>query len=600
MLHHLISYAHDQGLETEPGFKPKDVRWALCFSSQGKFLKVIQELGEVGSKRNPGQHFIKCPDLSQPELTAGSTTRSHFLIDTAEVVALFGKNATEKKTRAKHHYFVELLGKASSVMPELACLAATLRDDNALTAIRECMSQQDNPKLRPTDKVTFSVDGRFPVESGAWRNWWRDFRKALASKQSGERNKASQGKPVSRMRCFVSGELVEPAPTHPKIEGLADVGGQPSGSPLIGFDKDAFASYGLEQSANAAVSEQAASAYRAALNDLLRNHAVRLAGAKVVYWFKAKVPREDDPLAWLQEGAELQELDAQHRARSLLDAIHAGNRPELLNNLYYALTLSGSGGRVMLRDWMEGQFRQLVFNISAWFDDLLIVHREGNRLAPLPKFLAVLGATVRDLGELAAPFVAKMWRVAVQREPIPHTALAQALARIRIELIQDAPPNHARIGLIKAYHVRKHRSQGGESMSEDLKPHLNELHPHPAYHCGRLMAVLAALQRRALGDVGAGVVQRYYAAASSTPALVLGRLTRTSQFHLNKLDPGLAYWYEDKISHIWGRIKDSLPRTLDLEEQSLFALGYYQQLAALRAGKPDNKNGKQPKEENRE
>jgi len=119
-------------------------------------------------------------------------------------------------------------------------------------------------------------------------------------------------------------------------------------------------------------------------------------------------------------------------------------------------------------------------------------------------------------------------------------------------------------------------------MADDLKPYLNEEHPHAAYHCGRLMAVLAALQRAALGDVGAGVVQRYFAAASSTPALVLGRLTRNSQAHLNKLTGGLSYWYEEKIAAIWGRIKDSLPKTLTLEEQSLFALGYYQQMADMR------------------
>lgn len=33
------------------------------------------------------------------------------------------------------------------------------------------------------------------------------------------------------------------------------------------------------------------------------------------------------------------------------------------------------------------------------------------------------------------------------------------------------------------------------------------------------------------------------------------------------------------------RIGDSAPRSLTLEEQSLFALGYYQQLAAFNAGK---------------
>ncbi len=118
-------------------------------------------------------------------------------------------------------------------------------------------------------------------------------------------------------------------------------------------------------------------------------------------------------------------------------------------------------------------------------------------------------------------------------------------------------------------------------------PYLNEAHQSAAYHCGRLMAVLAALQRTALGDVGAGVVQRYYAAASSTPSLVLGRLVRTSQFHLGKLEPGLAHWYESKLSGIWCMIKDRVPRTLNLEEQSLFALGYYQQMADLRSKKTE-------------
>ncbi len=126
-------------------------------------------------------------------------------------------------------------------------------------------------------------------------------------------------------------------------------------------------------------------------------------------------------------------------------------------------------------------------------------------------------------------------------------------------------------------------------MVTDLTPELNASNPNPAYQCGRLLAVLASLQRRALGDVGAGIVQRYYAAASCTPALVLGRLTRNSQFHLNKLDAGLAHWYEDRIADVWSNLAPGIPGTLGLEEQTLFALGYYQQLAALRKKKTDEK-----------
>ncbi len=117
-----------------------------------------------------------------------------------------------------------------------------------------------------------------------------------------------------------------------------------------------------------------------------------------------------------------------------------------------------------------------------------------------------------------------------------------------------------------------------------MKPGLNPEHSSPAYHAGRLMAVLAALQNRALGDVGAGVVQRYYAAASTTPALVLGRLIKGAQYHLNKLDKGLAIWYEGLLGQIMVQSGNSFPTTLSLEEQSLFALGYYQQRAAIYSG----------------
>lgn len=115
--------------------------------------------------------------------------------------------------------------------------------------------------------------------------------------------------------------------------------------------------------------------------------------------------------------------------------------------------------------------------------------------------------------------------------------------------------------------------------------YLNKEHPESAYQCGRLLAVLAGLQRAALGDVGAGVVQRYYVAASQTPGLTLGRLFNNAKNHLNKLEGGLAYWYEDQIAEIMCRIQDRIPSTLNLDQQSLFALGYYQQIAANRASK---------------
>lgn len=130
-------------------------------------------------------------------------------------------------------------------------------------------------------------------------------------------------------------------------------------------------------------------------------------------------------------------------------------------------------------------------------------------------------------------------------------------------------------------------------MQDEVQPELTESLTSPAYQCGRLMAVLAGVQEAALGDVGADVIQRYYAAASSTPALVFGRLIRGAQFHLGKLKPGLAWWYEERIADICGRIGTSMPATLTLEEQGLFALGYYHQLVAMRGTGNDKKESEE-------
>jgi CRISPR-associated protein Csd1 len=227
---------------------------------------------------------------------------------------------------------------------------------------------------------------------------------------------------------------------------------------------------------------------------------------------------------------------------------------------------------------------------------LEIVQRNGNQ-SHSPKFLAVLSSTVRDLDELNSPVVAKLWQVAVHNEPLPYYILAQTLNRRKIEIIQDDTINRIGFGLIKAYHIRKYRKEGNITLAEMLKSGLNENYPSSAYQCGRLMAVLAELQGAALGDVGAGIVQRYYAAASTTPALVLGRLTRTSQFHLNKLEPGLSHWFEGKIAGIWNSLDKAPPRILTLEEQSLFALGYYQQLAAMHTGTVKSQNNKKDEKE---
>jgi CRISPR-associated protein Csd1 len=580
MLNLLLDYAQRNQLVTEPGFAPKTIKWLIWLDASGNLLDVI-ELGDPSQKKNPGQEFARCPELKQNELIAGGLTRSQFLWEQCDVVATY-RIGDDAKKKQKHDAFVDLMRQAfqSCRVEELRIAADALQNKDTLDQICQRLEQH---KARPQDRATLRVGDVILVEDNRWHDWWRQYRASLQAK-------APTGS--AQMVCFATGQPTEPFATHPKVN-LADVGGQSTGSVLIGFDKDAFTSFGLKQSANCAVSEDAAYAYRAALQDLLANRSRVIAGAKITYWFSHAVKLEDDPIAMLLgETGEQQEATAQAQVRRLLESIQTGQRPDLTDNRFYALTLSGSGGRVMVRDWTETDFKTLARNIDRWFDDLSIVHRDGGRLADPPKFLAVVGALAREMKDVPPPLTARLFHSALTRTPLPGEVLARALQRVRVDIIENNPFNHARMGILKATIIRK----GGYHM----QPYLNPQHPSPAYHCGRLLAVLASLQRAALPNVEAGVVQRFYAAASATPALVLGRILRTAQFHLDKVradSPGLAAWYEGKIAEIMGALKDNIPATLSLEEQSLFALGYYQQLAQDRAGKSATDTNTSPQEE---
>lgn len=594
MLKELVDYSKRCGL-AGPGFTPKMVKWAIQITPDGQLMGPVP-LGDTSNKKNPGRQFPVCPEASG----MNSGGKSHFLVETLETVLLMCKKEEDRpKFEAKHAFFIKQLRDATDICPEMGRFADLIEDEEQRADV---ISQLQEAKAKPTDKITLMIDGRDPeflVKDTIWHDWWSDYRKTLGKASNDDKKKRKTAKKSDgRMRCFVSGEMVEPAKTHPKITELASVGASAMGASLVSFDKDATCSYGLKQSANAAMSEEAAAAYRAGLNHVLAHHGHRLAGAKVACWFDKQIPAEVDPNMILLDGgseadkAAHTEREALAKAKELLESIEKGQRPDFAkDNRYYALTLSGNAGRVVVRDWMTGSFEELLRNVLKWFDDFEIVHRRGEGLASLPKMWAIFGGLVRDLKDVPAPLSASMWTTAVRNGPIPRTALARAVDRARIDVVGDHPPNHARMGLIKAYHLRK-----GDTL---MKAYLNEDHPSKAYQCGRLMAVLASLQYAALGDVGAGVVQRYYAAASATPALVLGRLTRLSQFHLNKLGKekkGLAITIEKQIAEIWARIQDSLPSTLSLDDQSLFAMGFYQQKAHRFNSRASEETGENDKE----
>ena len=109
---------------------------------------------------------------------------------------------------------------------------------------------------------------------------------------------------------------------------------------------------------------------------------------------------------------------------------------------------------------------------------------------------------------------------------------------------------------------------------------LDEVCLNPAYRLGRLFAVLEK-SRRMRSAHAATIRDRYYGAASATPIVVFPQLMRKLPHHLAKLDA--STYFEKIIQQICDGLQPPtpFPPVLRLEEQGLFAVGYYHQRQAL-------------------
>lgn len=108
------------------------------------------------------------------------------------------------------------------------------------------------------------------------------------------------------------------------------------------------------------------------------------------------------------------------------------------------------------------------------------------------------------------------------------------------------------------------------------------------YLLGRLFAVLEAAQKDAGNET---IRERYFGAAAATPRRVFPLLLSLTQHHIAKGDFGYRY---DRLT---AQIMDMLPAQqfpahLPLEQQGLFALGYYHQRNDLYRGKEDKNEEK--------
>ena len=175
---------------------------------------------------------------------------------------------------------------------------------------------------------------------------------------------------------------------------------------------------------------------------------------------------------------------------------------------------------------------------------------------------------------------------ALRGDPLPESILNGCLGRLKAEGAEGC--TRQRLSLVKMFLVRK-----GVTVTESL----NRDERHPAYLYGRLLQVFDEIQQAALGEVNAGVVDKFYTTFSSAPALIFSRLYANAQNHLRKLrneKPGAFVNLDRKLTEVSALLPAENPKgLLSLRDQGLFALGFYHQRAETNHERAARKAAKQ-------
>jgi CRISPR-associated protein Csd1 len=179
-----------------------------------------------------------------------------------------------------------------------------------------------------------------------------------------------------------------------------------------------------------------------------------------------------------------------------------------------------------------------------------------------PGLWHLLKETARETKDISPLLGGALMRSILEGSRYPLTLYHGVLGRIRA----DQRITYLRAAILKAVLIRNYTMEVPMSWDENKKD--------VPYLLGGLFAVLEKAQLDALGKINATIRDRFYGAASATPKSVFPRLLRLAQHHISKAEYGQQS--DRRIGQLMENINE-FPAHLDLQEQGLLAIGYYQQ-----------------------
>lgn len=571
ILHALTLYyqrkAASGGNVAPEGFENKEIPFLIVLDKQGKFIHLEDTRDQIGKKKI-GRQFLVPKGLGR----SGSKSYevSNILWDHYGYILAYPKEDDEKShilAQNQHQSFIAKVAELKQALPNdigIAAVAAFLAAPEEIKKVMQSENWVECAKIKGCN-----LSFRLADETAAL---------VCQSKAVQDHLLAVKGEAVSDVQegiCLVTGKKTTIARLHNTIKG---VNAKPS--PFSSVNLTAFESYGKQQGYIFPVGEQAMFEYTTALNMLLGSeNRFRIGDVTAVCWSEKATPLESIVSLMINGGGK-DDPDAHiDEVKSLYKSLHDGKYIEPNGtDKFYLLGLSPNSARIVVRFWDETTVAILSENIASWYDDLQIVRGEKSIYPEFMPLIRLLCNLVLDgkAENLPPDLIANVTQSILNGHPLPADLLQIALRRNKAE----QKITYGRACLIKAYLNRAVRSGSLKNIKE-LSVSLDRERSDIGYILGRLFAVLEKTQSEANPGLNATISDRYFGSASSTPIAVFGTLMRLSPHHLSKLEHGgRAIQLRWEIGQILDKCQ-KFPSHLNLEQQGLFAIGYYHQTQFL-------------------
>lgn len=542
----LISLYDRLGTTVPPyGFSVEDIGFVITIDKAGNLMGQPEDLRTQIKANTYDFRPSIVPYTNKVNVRANAAaTTPNFMVDKADYI--FGMSGNSTKD-VHHGSFKKLINEVCGESQDDGVRAAraflsgwSLKDSVDLRGWKEISG--DHGKW-----VAFRLQGdsQFIHERAEVTKLWSDY---IAKEE------------FSRGVSFLDGEIHDLQPQYAQFKFG-------SGASLVSFNEVSYESYGKKKGENAPISVEAEFKSSSALKYLLRSRTqrIRIGDAATVFWAERASPVETffgqviNPSVGDQASAI--------KVQQFLETLRQGSLPvdiaEDKNLKFYILGLSLNKARLALRFWHVCSVNELMGRLLDHFSNLGMEHSDKD--IPFPGVWHLLKETARETKDISPILGGALTRAILTGARYPQNLYQGVMGRIRA----DHQVNYLRASILKAVLQRNHKKEVPMSLDAERR--------EVSYLLGRLFAVLEKTQTDAV-NVKATIKDRFFSAASATPASVFPRLIRLSQHHIEKAEYG--YISDRRIAGIMDHIK-GFPAHMNLQDQGLFAIAYYHQKNAI-------------------